>query len=434
MQKTGVDAYIQSQLRPASWAEPAGLAKRLKALSTLSLSPLALFKRMDLPKNPSEEQKKASAQWRQQALNEAWQARLMRAVESPHQLREVMVDFWFNHFNVFAYKELTMLWLGNYEDSAIRTHALGKFRDLLGATAKHPAMLFYLDNWRNSAPESAGAKGPFRGLNENYARELMELHTLGVDGGYSQADVESLAKALTGWSLVHRTQPTTDESGFIFVANRHDVSAKTLLGQALSGRGMEEGERALDLLAKHPATARHISYKLAQFFVADTPPNSLVSLLSEKFLATEGDIAQVLLALFNSDEFWQDKYYQQKFKTPYQYVLSAARAIAVADPSEEVLTRLNGSLNQLGMPLYRCRTPDGYTQTGADWLSPDVMMKRVSMAIALSNVVRGHKPDPALLLETLGARMTDEERGLIVDAPDYLKAALMLGSPSMMYR
>ena len=430
----GVDAYIQSQLQPASWAEPAGLAKRLKALPTLSLSPLALFERMDLPKNPSEEQKKEANQWRQQALNEAWQARLMRAIESPHQLREMMVDFWFNHFNVFAYKELTMLWLGNYENSAIRTHALGKFRDLLGATAKHPAMLFYLDNWRNTAPNSAGAKGPFRGLNENYARELMELHTLGVDGGYSQADVESLARTLTGWSLVHRTQPTTEESGFIFVANRHDASAKTLLGQVLSGRGVEEGERALDLLAKHPATARHISYKLAQFFVSDTPPNSLVSRLAEKFLATEGDIAQTLLALFNSDEFWQEKYYQQKFKTPYQYVLSIARAMGLADPSDEVLTRLNGSLNQLGMPLYRCRTPDGYAQTAADWLSPDVMMKRVSMATALANVVRGRKPDPALLLETLGARMTSEERGLIVDAPDHLKASLMLGSPSMMYR
>ena len=434
IQKQGVEAYIQSQVQSNSKSEPAGLANRLKALSTLSLSPLALFNPVNLPKNPSEEQQKKANQWRQQTFKEAWQARLMRAMESPYQLREVMVDFWFNHFNVFAHNGMTILWLSNYEDAAIRTHALGKFRDLLGATAKHPAMLFYLDNWRNTAPNSPGAKGPFQGLNENYARELMELHTLGVDGGYSQADVESLARTLTGWSMVHQAQPTTEESGFIFAANRHDSSAKTLLGQALSGRGIEEGERALDLLSGHPSTANHISYKLAQFFVADTPPAGLVSRLADRFLESEGDIAQTLLALFNSDEFWDAKYYQRKFKTPYQYVLSMVRAMGVTDPSQEVLTRLNGSMNQLGMPLYRCRTPDGYDQTENAWLSPDVMMRRVSMAITVTHVVRGSKPEPSQLLETLGAQMTGEERQLIANAPNHLKASLMLGSPSMMYR
>lgn len=434
VKKLGIKPYLQSQLKPSSWNEPPDLTERLRSLSTLSLSPLALFERTNLPKKPSDEQRKQANQFRQKVVKEAMQSRFMRALESPHQLREVMADFWFNHFNVFAHKGLTVLWVGDYEQSAIRPHALGKFRDLLGATAKHPAMLFYLDNWRNTAPDSAGAKGPYKGLNENYARELMELHTLGVDGGYSQADVESLAKALTGWSVVHRDQPTTEESGFVFAADRHDPSEQTLLGQAIAGRGIDQGERALDLLAGHPATARHISYKLAQFFVADTPPAGLVSRISERFLATKGDIAQTLLALFDSDEFWDMAYYQRKFKTPYQYVLSMIRAMGITAPSEEVMTRLGGSMNQLGMPLYRCRTPDGYAQTEAAWLSPDVMMRRVSMAIATANIVRGSKPDPDSLLTTLGSQITNEALGTISEAPDHLQAALMLGSPAMMYR
>ena len=432
--RTGIDAYIRSQLKPANGAEPITLAENLKKLSTLSLSPLALFNGAALPKDPSEVQKTQANEWRQKVLKEAEQARLLRAMESPHQLRELMVDFWFNHFNVFAYKDLTTVWIGHYEQSAIRAHALGNFRDLLGATAGHPAMLFYLDNWRNTGPNSAGAKGPFAGLNENYARELMELHTLGADGGYSQTDVENLAKALTGWSVVHNTQPSTEESGFIFVANRHDLSAKKLLGQSLSGQGMEEGDRALDLLAAHPATARHISYKLAQFFVADEPPTALVSQLAEQFLATQGDIAATLLTLFKHDEFWQAAYYQRKFKTPYQYVLSMVRAMGVSAPSQEVLTRLSGSMNQLGMPLYRCATPNGYAQTESAWLSPDVMMRRVSMAITTTSIVRGSKPDPATLLTTLGNQVLPADRELIDREPEPLRAALMLGSPAMMYR
>ncbi|PZO13445.1 MAG: DUF1800 domain-containing protein [Leptolyngbya foveolarum] len=432
--KTGIDAYIQSQVKPANETEPNALAERLKGLSTLSLSPLALFKGAALPKNPSEAQKKKASDWRQQVIKETEQARLLRAMESPHQLREMMVDFWFNHFNVFVHKDLTAVWLGHYEQSAIRAHALGKFRDLLGATVKHPAMLFYLDNWRNTDPNSVGAKGPFKGLNENYARELMELHTLGANGGYSQADVESLTKTLTGWSVVHNQQPSTEENGFVFAADRHDSSIKKLLGKTLLGQGVEEGDRALDLLASHPATARHISYKLAQFFVADEPPTTLVSRLAEQFLATQGDIAETLLALFESSEFWEAAYYQRKFKTPYQYLLSMVRAMGVSAPSPEVLTRLGGLMNQLGMPLYRCQTPNGYAQTEVAWLSPDVMMRRVSMAIATTNIVRGNKPDPAVLLTTLENQLTAADRGLIDDAPKPLQAALMLGSPSMMYR
>ncbi|MGB3769402.1 MAG: DUF1800 domain-containing protein [Phormidesmis sp.] len=434
LSKIGIDSYIQSQVKPKSETEPNALAERLSELSTLSMSPLALFNQAAFPRNPSEEKKKKISKWRQKIIKEAEQSKLMWALESPYQLREMMVDFWFNHFNVFAQKDLTLMWVGNYEQSTIRQHALGKFRDLLGATAKHPAMLFYLDNWRNTDPNSAGAKGPFKGLNENYARELMELHTLGVEGGYSQTDVEILAKTLTGWSVVHNVQPSTDESGFVFAADRHDSSAKTFLDQPLIGQGVEEGDRALDLLAAHPATAQHISYKLAQFFVADEPPVALVSQLAKRFLVTKGDIAQTLLALFESDEFWNLSHYQRKFRTPYQYMLSMVRAMGVSAPSQEVLTRIGSALNQLGMPLYRCQAPNGYAQTEAAWLSPDVMMRRVSIAIATANIVRGSKPDPTALLVTLGNQVTAEARELINRAPEPLQASLMLGSPSMMYR
>ena len=437
IKNTGVEAYIQSQLKingkAKNWAEPPALAESLKALSTLSVSPLESFNRAALPKQPSEAQRKQANQWKQSVFKEAETGRFIRALESPHQLREMMVDFWFNHFNVFAQKGLTKLWIGHY-DQSIRLHALGKFGDLLKVTAKHPAMLFYLDNWRNTAPNSAGAKGPFKGLNENYARELMELHTLGVNGGYSQADVESLAKTLTGWSIVHNRQPSTEESGFVFAANRHDASAQKLLGELISEPGMAAGEQALDLLAGHPATARYISYKLAQFFVADVPPEGLISRLAERFLATEGDIAKTLLVLFESDEFWDLAHYQRKFKTPYQYVLSMARAIGLTTPSEEVLRRMAGSMNQLGMPLYLCRTPNGYAQTEGAWLSPDVMMRRVSVATGTIHINRGSKPDGAILLETLGSQISTEAQGVIVSAPANLQAALMLGSPDMMYR
>ena len=434
VEKLGIEAYIQAQLTSADQPTSSELERRLSNLSTLSLTPLQLFGQVNLPQNPSEAQKEQAREQQRKAFKEAQRARLMRALESPHQLQEVMTDFWFNHFNIFAQNNFTQVWIGDYERSAIRPHALGKFRDLLGATAKHPAMLHYLNNWRNTAPGSPGARGPFRGLNENYARELMELHTLGINGGYTQADVETLARTLTGWSIVHPRQPTTAASGFVFAADRHDQTSKTLLGQPLSQTGLAEGEQALDILAAHPSTASHLSYKLAQFFVADEPPSSLVSYLSKRFLSTEGNIAKTLLALFESDEFWNSTHYQQKFKTPYQYILSMARAIEVTAPSEEVLTRIGGLISQLGMPLYRCRTPDGYKQTEVAWLSPDVMMRRVSMSMATANIIRDSKPNPDILLQTLENKLDANAHSIIANSPRPLQPALMLGSPSMMYR
>jgi uncharacterized protein (DUF1800 family) len=435
VEQMGVEAYIQAQLAPDSLPEPATLSARLDALSTLQLSELQLFEQSRANNNASDNVRRQAGRKRAEIFQQAVQARLLRALESPRQLQEVMVDFWFNHFNVFEGKNLTGLWIQAYERSAIRPHALGKFGELLLATAKHPAMLFYLDNWRNSAPEGDRARGPFRGLNENYARELLELHTLGVDGGYSQADVESLARILTGWSMVHPQQPVAEQNGFIFVSDRHDPSDKTLLGKAIRGGGVEEGEAAIAWLAQQPATARHISYKLAQYFVADTPPETLTNRLSERFLATTGDLKAVLQTLFASDEFWQESTYQRKFKTPYQYLLSINRAVGVTSPPEAGLRQMGGFMNQLGMPLYRCAAPDGYAQVEASWLNADAVMRRVSLAVATVNrqaSARATEPDD--LLETLSGQISPETRAIVNDAPVNLRAALLLGSPDMMYR
>lgn len=430
----GPEAYIQQQLNPSADAEPTILIRQLGHLSTLELSPVELFRQGAAPRRANDEQRQRSRVRQVKFSEQAEKARIIRALESPNQLQEVMVDFWFNHFNVFVGKSITRLWLGNYEKTAIRPHVLGNFRDLLGATAKHPAMLFYLDNWRNTDPNSDGAKGSFKGLNENYARELMELHTLGVDGGYTQADVENLTRILTGWSVVFHNQPAPDDSGFVFAADRHAPGSKTLLGTTIAQGGQAEGEKALDLLAAHPSTARNISYKLAQYFVADNPSADLVERLSSRFLETEGDIRAVLQALFSDSEFWNSAHYQKKFKTPYQYTLSMARAVNLVDPSDDELKRVKGIMNQMGMALYKCQMPDGYAQVESAWLSPDSMMRRISMAIRYANQQHESLPEPTELLATLGNPFPPRSRAAINEAPPHMRQALILGSPEMMYR
>ena len=345
----GVDRYIDEQLSPRNISLPQSLVTRLDSLETLRLSAPQLFIEYGPPSYGKPGDPQAAQRGRQRArviVDQTFEGRLLRAVESPRQLEEVMVNFWFSHFNVFAQKGLDHLWIGSYEEEAIRPFVLGRFRDLLGATAKHPAMLFYLDNWLNTAPNSPGVRGQFKGLNENYARELMELHTLGVDGGYTQADVITLARILTGWGYRRPGQPlqqnaalrnlatgdtdnVTLSNGFFFDANRHDFSTKVFLGRTIKASGVGEGEEALDILAQHPSTARHISFKLAQYFVADDPPKSLVDRLAKRFLDTRGDIRAVLDTLFHSPEFWDDQYVGKKFKTPYEYVISAVRATGI---------------------------------------------------------------------------------------------------------
>jgi uncharacterized protein (DUF1800 family) len=413
----GVDRYIDEQLHPERLPEPAALQQRLAALDSPQRSQAELITQFrqagTAAKGGDPAERRALLQrW---AL-EAGEARLWRAVESPRQLEEVLVDFWFNHFNVFAGKGLDRALAESYEREAIRPHVLGRFRDLLGATAHHPAMLFYLDNWLSSA----GA------LNENYARELMELHTLGVDGGYTQRDVTELARVFTGWTLRPR-RADGDGSAFFFDARRHDDGAKQWLNRTVGTSGQAEGEQALDLLAAHPATARHIAFELAQAFVADQPPPAVVQRLAQRFADTDGDIRAVLATLFASAEFRDPALRQAKFKTPYRYVVSAMRAGAWPD---DQVAPLLAALRGLGMPLHGCPTPDGYANTEQAWLSPDALARRVNFATALTAAA----PVTAdALLATLGSGVSAATRAVVVRSDPTLQAALVLGSPDFMH-
>jgi uncharacterized protein (DUF1800 family) len=443
----GIDAYIQSQLTPQSLAEPQFLTQQLASLTTLRMSAAEVMReyqqtrvekkaqRVNVQAMAANEQNNPEImKLRRRVLEEATQGRLLRAIASPRQLEEVMVDFWYNHFNVFSGKGRDRFLVGNYEQQAIRPLVFGKFRSLLASTSKHPAMLFYLDNWQNTDPNSPGAKGRYKGLNENYARELMELHTLGVNGGYNQQDIITLARVLTGWGFPGNRQGNTDQSGFYFDANRHDSSDKVFLGQTIKGGGMEEGEKALDLLAKHPATARHISYKLAQYFVADEPPTALVEQLAKRFQETDGDIKAVLTTLFLSSEFLDSKYYNAKFKTPYQYVVSALRA---TDTQVDNFRSVTGLLKQMGMAIYGCQTPDGYKNTQEAWLNPDAVLRRISLTTALASGRFAGKNSPVnvqQLSTTLGNNFSAKTMQVVAANPEEMKAALMLGSPEFMRR
>jgi uncharacterized protein (DUF1800 family) len=435
----GIERYIAEQLDPDAILESSELNKRLAGLETLKLDPVQLFAeygplRATDGMQPSPEDQKARRQRARLILEQAQAARIWRALYSPRQLQEVMVDFWYNHFNVFANKALDRLWVGAYEAEAIRPYALGRFRDLLGATAHHPAMLFYLDNAQNAAPGSKGLNGREAGINENYARELMELHTLGADGGYTQDDVVALARILTGWGLARPNALPASGSGFVFYPARHDNGDKHFLGQDIAGNGEAEGKKALDLLAASPATARHIGFELAQYFVADQPPEALVDRLAARFQETGGDIKSTLKVLFASREFRDST--GVKYKSPYHFVLSAARAAGVSADNPKPLL---GAMARLGQPLYGCMTPDGYRDTEAAWLSPDASLLRVNFAKALAGgnlpIVDGAKPvEAAPLLATLATGLSGRTRAAVAQAQPELQAALILGSPDFMRR
>jgi uncharacterized protein (DUF1800 family) len=388
VKQMGVQRYIDSQLHPESIPLPAELDERLRSLDAANMpAGQALREFNELRKEVRDEEEGAKQRRRAAQAKmgrETAEARLLRAIDSPRQLEEVMVDFWFNHFNVFSGKGIDRALIASYERDAIRPHVLGSFRDLLGATAKHPAMSFYLDNYVSTSnafgEEQArkGAKGP-RGLNENYARELMELHTLGVDGGYTQKDVTELARMLTGWTFQPQRMARFGET-FTFDQKRHDQGEKTWLGRTVEPAGQREGEMALDVLAVHPATAHHISYLLAQYFVSDNPPAALVDRMAATWVSTKGDIRSVLHTLFTSAEFMSPDAVGAKLKTPYQFVVSAVRASGIDVKNVQPLL---GTMSQLGMPLYGCQTPDGYKNTQDAWLNPDALTRRITFATAL---------------------------------------------------
>ncbi len=457
----GVDAYIDAQLHPQTLPMPLTLQARLDALGTLSGSQSELVQRFREATAQAKAQRSADSEanmaqrkaLQQQLRTEAAQARLWRAVASPRQLEEVMVDFWFNHFNVFEGKGLDHALVASYEREAIRPWALGRFRDLLGATAHHPAMLFYLDNWLSQGQGPKGGKG----LNENFARELMELHTLGVDGGYTQNDVTELARILTGWTLApeqplqplpprrarqlaewrdasQRTSRPALPSGsaFLFDPGRHDPGDKVWLGRTVGGQGQAEGEWALDVLAAHPATARHIALQLAQQFVSEQPPPELVQALARRFTETDGDIRAVLDTLFHSPAFRDPAIRGRLFKTPYRYVVSSVRATGW--PLDDVRPVM-GALQQLGMPLYGRQTPDGYPLDAATWLSPDALTRRLQLATAWASGKPFKAPpvDDGALLATWGAAVSPATRAKVVHAEPAMRAAMVLGSPDAMW-
>lgn len=321
------------------------------------------------------------------------QGKVLRALYSNRQLEEVLVDFWFNHFNVQEGKTNVRPLVASYERDAIRQHVLGHFKDLLLATAQHPAMLYYLDNWESIAPGALDI-GPFsgppqifaqqlsrqaHGLNENYGREIMELHTLGVEGGYTQQDVIAVARCFTGWTI---RQPNTRPE-FVFASFMHDTGEKTVLGHKMAaGGGIEDGLQVIDILAHHPATARYISKELAQRFVADDPPKALVDRMAQTFTKTEGDLRAVLQAMFSSSEFLSEGAWQAKLKSPLEWVVSAVRAMGGSASDAYTLAQ---RISDLGEPLYAKVEPSGYLNNGDGWLNTANLLGRMNFANSLAS-------------------------------------------------
>ncbi|MCL4522840.1 MAG: DUF1800 domain-containing protein [Acidobacteria bacterium] len=490
----GLEKWIQQQLRPET-IDDSAVAKRLEPYTTLAKSTLQLME--DYP-NPAEEARRLgmtpedyrkqqdeqrrievqralmrnpelAAEMRRarqggadspnaqalrmellndksprKVIGELSAAKLTRAIYSERQLQEVMADFWFNHFNVFAQKGPVNFMLPAYERDIIRKNAMGRFGDLLGATAKSPAMLFYLDNWQSADPVAfaklegellrrrqqmfarfggmdprmaaemqrrgrlgqrpgqAGVPNVLqqpqqlqrRGLNENYARELMELHTLGVDGGYTQQDVIEVARAFTGWTL---RLPRRDPE-FNFEERIHASGPFTVLGHRIDSGGMKAGEQVLEMLVAQPQTAKFISTKLARKFVSDTPPRALVERMSKEFLETHGNIPAVLEAMIYSPEFWSREVYRAKIKKPFELVVSAARALGADVSAPIALVLWTG---RIGEPLYLCQPPTGYSDKAESWVNTGALLNRLNYAMELSaNRMRGARVEIASLLGT----------------------------------
>jgi uncharacterized protein (DUF1800 family) len=496
VRQTGLAAYIDQQLHPERIAD-AAMTARLAGFETLNKSSQqladeyfvpALQVRKEVKKeaagDPAMTQKPdaavdgkpvrtpeqmEAARRSREVLAELTDQKILRAAYSERQLEEVMTDFWFNHFNVFAGKGATQQYLTEYERDVIRPHAFGKFRDLLGATAHSPAMLFYLDNWQSADPDAQNARpqaragGGFfgrpgrnarigarlpmprtmpqnpnapnpqrqkRGLNENYGRELMELHTLGVDGGYTQEDVISVARAFTGWTITAPRQGGT----FRFEPRIHDAREKLVLGQKIkAGGGEGDGEKVLDILAKHPATARFISTKLARRFVSDTPPPALVERAAARFRETDGDIREVLRTILTSPEFFAAGAYRAKVKSPFEFVVSAVRATGTEVADARPLAQ---SVRQLGMPLYMCQPPTGYADKAEAWVNTGALLNRMNFAVQLvGGRMRGLQAGTSPVSAVLADEVSTATAGTIAKATEPRQvAALTLGSPEFQRR
>ena len=385
-------------------------ATRGAAKDSLSVDPNAV------PRALSDDSKRPA-----RVTEELAMAKTLRAIYSERQLQQVLDDFWFNHFNVYADKGEERWYLTSYERDVIAPHALGKFHDLLTATSQSPAMLFYLDNFLSADPNAAQRQAeeramrqqmrqrPFgypprapaqqgqnkkqqRGLNENYGRELMELHTLGVDGGYTQKDVTEVARCFTGWTI----EKPREEARFKFDERLHDPGPKVVLGKKIHVGGMKDGEEVITLLTKNPNTARFISTKLARRFVSDTPPPALVDRMAKSFQKSDGEIREVMRTMIYSPEFWSREAYRAKVKTPYELVVSSVRALGTDVDTPLPLVRWVG---RIGEPLYQCQPPTGYSDKSDTWVNTGALLNRLNFSLALSgNKVRGSRSDVAALL------------------------------------
>ena len=471
IRRIGLAEYIDAQLHPERIPDEAA-ERLLRDYPTLTLTTSELLR--DYPRlEPRALQRLQSGQMTREEIAQAFPAdrrparivgelqaaKMARAIWSERQLQEVMVDFWFNHFNVFSQKGAVRWMLTSYERDAIRPHALGRFRDLLVATAREPAMLFYLDNWLSVRPDYVIRQGPNAGrragLNENYARELLELHTLGVDGGYTQGDVIEVARCFTGWTI-DRPQAV---GRFVFRPLAHDDGEKRVLGHVLSaGGGEQDGLRVIDILARHPSTARFIATKLTRRFVGDDPPPALVERAARTFLATDGDVRATLSTIVTSPEFFSVEAYRAKIKTPLELVASAARAsgarpaaspagLAAAggpatDPvglainpapiqpmAQQQGARVGGSglaqaVARLGQPLYEQSPPTGYPDVADAWVNTGALVGRMNFALSLAqNRVPGARVDLPGFASGADRRRPDE-------VLDRLLAGLLQGRAS----
>jgi len=352
--------------------------------------------------------------------------KLLRAIYSNRQLEEVLTDFWYNHFNVFLDKGADRYMVTTYERDVIRPHVLGHFEDLLLATAQSPAMLFFLDNWQSRAPSPRPNVRNQQGLNENYGRELMELHTLGVDGGYTQQDVTEVARCFTGWTIREpNLRGQNGGGGFEFNEKIHDKGEKRVLGITIpAGGGMGDGLKVLDILAHHPSTAHFISKSLAIRFVSDSPPEELVRTMAKTYMKTDGDLLEVMRTMIHAPEFWDPANFRSKIKSPLEMVASAVRAV---NGDIDYAQALTGQLNQLGEPLYRKLEPTGYSNAGADWTNSASLLARMNFAMALAKgKVPGVKVDPAQFSIVMDASKI-ERNILLTEASPAARDAIQTG-------
>jgi uncharacterized protein (DUF1800 family) len=368
------------------------------------------------PPNPSQPLNVIQKTFRHEAL-----ARIQRATIADCGFVECLVVFWSNHFCISAGKgEPARIWAGSFEREAIRPHVLGRFADMLKAAEQHPAMLFFLDNQQSLGPDSRAGQNRKRGLNENLAREIMELHTLGVSGGYSQEDVTTLARIITGWTFAGREGKLGTPGSFVFNANAHQPGSQRLLGKLYEDTGVTQGEAALADIARHPSTARFIAAKIARHFVADDPPPALVARLEGVFRKTDGDLGALALALVDADEAWQAPL--TKLRTPYEYLVATGRLLAwIPDDPGRTL----GGLNMLGQPLWTPSGPNGFPDSNAAWAAPEGMKLRLDIAAQIASRIPD-SVDPRDLLEVVAADAASTETRQAIELAESRQQALAL--------